>query len=49
MNRDRNVQSMTMLLMNAPNSVMDGSDGYESDRAALQLITSYTENHQNFK
>ena len=30
-----------------PNSVMDDSDGYESDKAALQLITSDAEIHQN--
>ena len=30
-----------------PNSVTDDSDGYESDRAALQLITTNVEIHQN--
>ena len=29
-----------------PNSVTDDSDGYESDRAALQLITTDVETHQ---
>ena len=28
---------------------MDDSDGYESDRAALQLITTNAEIHQNFE
>ena len=31
-----------------PNAVTDDSDGYESDRAALQLITAETEIHVNF-
>ena len=30
-----------------PNSVTDDSDGYESDRAALHLITTDAEIHQN--
>ena len=30
-----------------PNPVMDDSDCYESDRAALQLITTDAEIHQN--
>ena len=30
-----------------PNSVTDYSDGYESDRTALQLITTDAEIHQN--
>ena len=30
-----------------PNSVTDDSDGYESDRAALQLISTDAEIHQN--
>ena len=30
-----------------PNSVTDDSDGYESDRATLQLITTDVEIHQN--
>ena len=30
-----------------PNSVTDDSDGYELDRAALQLITTDAEIHQN--
>ena len=29
------------------NPVMDDSDGYESDRAALQLITAEAEIHEN--
>ena len=33
--------------MNAQNSVADDSDGYESDRAALQLITIDVEIHKN--
>ena len=32
-----------------PNSVTDDSVGYESDRAALQLIASDTEIHQNYE
>ena len=32
-----------------PNSIMDHSDGYESDRAALQLITTDVEIHQNYE
>ena len=32
-----------------PNSVTDDSDCYESDRAALQLITTDAEIHQNFE
>ena len=32
-----------------PNSVTDDSDGYESDRAALQLITTNAEIHQNYE
>ena len=32
-----------------PNSVMDDSDGYESNRAALQLITTDAEIHQNYE
>ena len=32
-----------------PNSVTDDSDGYESDRAALQLITTDAEIHQSFE
>ena len=31
-----------------PNSFMDDSDHYESDRAALQLITAEAEIHENF-
>ena len=31
-----------------PNSVTDDSDGYESDRAALQLITAEAGIHNNF-
>ena len=31
-----------------PNGVTDDSDGYESHRAALQLITAETEIHDNF-
>ena len=31
-----------------PNSVRDDSDGYESDTAALQLITTDAEIHQKF-
>ena len=31
-----------------PNAVTDESDGYESDRAALQLITAEAEIHDNF-
>ena len=31
-----------------PNSVTDNSDGYLSDRAALQLITAEAEIHENF-
>ena len=30
-----------------PNSVTDDSDGYESDRDTLQLITTDAEIHQN--
>ena len=30
-----------------PNSTSDDSDGYESDRATLQLITTDAEIHQN--
>ena len=32
-----------------PNSVMDDSDGYKSDRAALQLITTDAEIHQDYE
>ena len=32
-----------------PNSVMDDSNGCESDRAALQLITTDAEIHQNYE
>ena len=31
-----------------PNTVTDDSDGYESDRAALQLMTVEAEIHDNF-
>ena len=31
-----------------PNVGMDDSDGYESDRAALQLMTTEAEMHDNF-
>ena len=31
-----------------PNAVTDDSDGYESDRAALQLMTTEAEIHDNF-
>ena len=31
------------------NSDTDDSDGYESDRAALELITTDTETHQNYE
>ena len=31
-----------------PNTVTDDSDGYESDRAALQLMTVEAEIHENF-
>ena len=31
-----------------PNAVTDDSDGYESDRTALQLMTTEAEIHNNF-
>ena len=31
-----------------PNTVTDDSEGYESDSAALQLMTAEAESHDNF-
>ena len=31
-----------------PNANIDDSDGYESDSAALQLMTTEVETHENF-
>ena len=38
---------MTTFANECPNSVKDDSDGYESDSAALQLITAHSKIHQN--
>ena len=52
MNRDRircyKCREYDHFANECPNSVTDDSDGYESDRAALQLITAEAEIHDNF-
>ena len=51
MNRDRTrwykCREYDHFANEGPNSVMDDLDGYESDRAALQLITAEAEIHEN--
>ena len=51
MNRDRircyKYREYDHFANECPNSVTDDSDGYESDRATLQLITTDAEIHQN--
>ena len=53
MNRDRvrcyKCREYDHFANECPNSVMDDSDSYESDRAALQLITTDAEIHQNYE
>ena len=53
MNRDRvrcyKCRKYDHFANECPNSVTDDSDGYESDRAALQLITTDAEIHQNYE
>ena len=53
MNRDRGrcykCREYDHLANAYPNSVTDDSDSYESDRAALQLITIDAEIHQNYE
>ena len=52
MNRDRircyECREYDHFANECPNAVTDDSDGYESDRAALQLITAEAEIHDNF-
>ena len=52
MNRDRircyKCREYDCFANECPNTVTDDSDGYESDRAALQLITAEAEIHDNF-
>ena len=51
MNRDRircyKCREYDSFVNECPNPVTNDSDGYESDRAALQLITTDAEIHQN--
>ena len=53
MNRDRvrcyKCREYDHFANECPNSVKDGSDSYESDRAALQSITTDAEMHQILK
>ena len=53
MNRDRvrsyKCRDYDHFANECPNPVTDDSDGYESDRAALQLITADAEIHQNYE
>ena len=52
MNRDRircyKCRGYDHFANECPNSVTDDSDGYDSDRAALWLITAEAEIHENF-
>ena len=52
MNRDRircyNCREYDHFTNECPHTVTYDSDGYESDRAALQLITAEAEIHDNF-
>ena len=52
MNRDRvgyyKCREYDHFANECPNKVTDDSDSYESDRAALQLITAEAEIHDNF-
>ena len=52
MNRDRircyKCREYDHFANECPNAVIDDSDGYESDRAELQLIAAEAEIHDNF-